>query len=158
LSISRALEDAPTYAVAAATTEAGARLGMTTRETVHQIRIAREGGEVDERFAARQRLSQRQGRRASSSAQPASGRSRRTDGEGGRASTASGDEAPAHSSAWAAEGGKGRFFVEDGEIDAALGRDVPKGGSSRSSARRRSRAEAKQPTARRRTRPSPKDE
>ncbi len=62
LSFSRAQEDVPTYAAAAATTEASARLGMTTRETVHQIRIAREGGEVDEKFAARQRVAQRRAR------------------------------------------------------------------------------------------------
>lgn len=93
LSISRIQEDAPTFAGAAATTETGARLGMTTREAVRQRRIAREGGEVDERFAARLRLEDRAGRkRTASSASEADGSNararsaQRTQAQAGQAS------------------------------------------------------------------------
>ena len=53
-------EDDPTYIHAAATAETTSEYGMSTREAVRQKRIAREGGEVDAKFAARHALRQRQ--------------------------------------------------------------------------------------------------
>lgn len=59
LTYSRHPEDDPTYVAAAAAAQGSGEYGMSTREAVRQMRIAREGGEVDERFAARQALRER---------------------------------------------------------------------------------------------------
>ena len=63
LAYSRHPEDDPTYAAAAAAAQTTGEWRMPTREAVRQMRIEREGGEVDAKFAARRSLRKRQDKR-----------------------------------------------------------------------------------------------